>query len=152
MNNKKSSKTWVGPSNSDQYLSNRSNVPQVSSLMAQGVSQYRREALGSEVENGLFRDGSGPTPKENSITTNANVTSSIGINKFAQIVSSSNYRGGNGDSVKQTPEVYSPLWLNSNINLPRDRATINAWCRSFYALNPFVQMQLICTVHILLAN
>lgn len=138
MNNKKSSKTWVGPSNSDQYLSNRSNVPQVSSLMAQGVSQYRREALGSEVENGLFRDGSGPTPKENSITTNANVTSSIGINKFAQIVSSSNYRGGNGDSVKQTPEVYSPLWLNSNINLPRDRATINAWCRSFYALNPFV--------------
>jgi len=138
MNNKKSSKTWVGPSNSDQYLSNRSNVPQVSSLMAQGVSQYRREALGSEVENGLFRDGSGPTPKENSITTNANVTSSVGINKFAQIVSSSNYRGGNGDSVKQTPEVYSPLWLNSNINLPRDRATINAWCRSFYALNPFV--------------
>lgn len=138
MINKKSSKIWVGPSNSDQYLSGRSAVPQVSSLMAQGVSQHRREVLGSEVENGLFREGSGPTQKENSITTNANVTSSIGINKFAQIVSSNNYRGGSGDSVKQTPEVYSPLWLNSNMNLPRDRATINAWCRSFYALNPFV--------------
>jgi hypothetical protein len=36
------------------------------------------------------------------------------------------------------PEVYSPLWLNSNLNLPRDRATINAWNRSFYALNPIV--------------
>ena len=138
MINKKSSKSWIGPSNSDQYLSGRSVVPQVSSLMAQGVSQHRREVLGSEVENGLFRDGSGPTQKENSITANANVTSSVGMNKFAQIVSSNNYRGGNGDSVKQTPEVYSPLWLNSNMNLPRDRATINAWCRSFYALNPFV--------------
>src|SRR4029077_6329658 len=24
-------------------------------------------------------------------------------------------------------------------NLPRDRATINAWCRSFFALDPIVQ-------------
>jgi hypothetical protein len=106
--------------------------------MAYGVSQHRREVLGTEVENGLFRDGSSSPTKENIMTSNSNVTSSIGLNKFAQVVSSSNYRGGSGDSVKQTPEVYSPLWLNSNINLPRDRATINAWCRSFYALNPFV--------------
>ncbi len=133
----KKTKSWVGPSNSEQFLANRSNVPQVSALMAQGVSQYRRDVLAGEVEQGVFRDGSGPTVKENGLTSNANVTASVGLNKFAQVVSS-NYRGGSGDTVKQTPEVYSPLWLNSNINLPRDRATINAWSRSFYALNPFV--------------
>jgi mRNA-degrading endonuclease HigB of HigAB toxin-antitoxin module len=62
------------------------------------------------------------------------------MKKYGQATSSVGgmFRGIHGDSVKQTPEVYSPLWLNSNLNLPRDRATINAWCRSFFALNPFV--------------
>lgn len=136
MSVKKPSKLWVGPSKSDQYLNNRSTVPQVSAIMAQGVSQARREGLASEVENGLFRDGSSTPANDNLSTKSSNVVSSIGINKNAQALSSS--RGGGGDTVKQGPEVYSPLWLNSNLNMPRDRATINAWCRSFYALNPFV--------------
>lgn len=134
-------KLWVGPSKSDEYLSGRSNIPQVSSLMSKSVSDIRRQAISGEVEQGLFRDGSGPTNREALSTHNGLVTSSVGVSKFAQVVSSGgggNYRGGNGDVVKQAPEVYSPLWLNSNLNLPRDRATINAWCRSFYALNPFV--------------
>jgi hypothetical protein len=33
--------------------------------------------------------------------------------------------------------TYTPLWL-SNFDLPKDRTTINAWCRSFYALDPDV--------------
>jgi hypothetical protein len=138
--NKTAKKIWTGPSNSDQYFENRSTLPQVSALMAQSVSPSRREALASEVEQGLFRDGSGPSYKEDGATYNSRVVASVGMNKSAQVVSSSggSFRGGTGDTVKQTPEVYSPLWLNSNLNLPRDRATINAWCRSFYALNPFV--------------
>jgi hypothetical protein len=134
----KSSKRWVGPSNSEQFMQKRSTVPQVSALMAQGVSSVRRDGLADEVEQGFFRDGSGPSNKENDLTHNSFVTASVGMKKYAQIVSGGGYRGGNGDTVKQAPEVYSPLWLNSNLNLPRDRATINAWCRSFYALNPFV--------------
>lgn len=47
------------------------------------------------------------------------------------------WRGSN-DAVRQVPEVYSPLWLNSNLNLPKDRNTVNAWSRSFFALNPIV--------------
>jgi len=133
----KSTKRWVGPSNSEQFMQKRSTVPQVSALMAQGVSSVRRDGLADEVEQGLFRDGSGPSNKENDLTHNSFVTASVGMKKYAQIVSGG-YRGGNGDTIKQAPEVYSPLWLNSNLNLPRDRATINAWCRSFYALNPFV--------------
>src|SRR5690606_4307839 len=47
------------------------------------------------------------------------------------------WRGSN-DAVRQVPEVYSPLWLNSNLNLPKDRNTVKAWSRSFFALNPIV--------------
>lgn len=136
----KKTKLWEGPSNSDAYMGNRDNIPQVSSLMTKGVSTSRRDSLSAEVDKGLFKDGSGPTLSEGAATGASNVLSSVGLKKYAQVVSSNAgaFRGGNGDTVKQTPEVYSPLWLNSNLNLPRDRATINAWCRSFYALNPFV--------------
>ena len=132
------------PSFSARFLQGRSTTPQVSAIMAHGVSGERRIILSDEVEQGYFRDGSGPSYNKmamsNSPTTASNVVSSVGFKKNAQVVSSVGgmFRGIHGDSVKQTPEVYSPLWLNSNLNLPRDRATINAWCRSFFALNPFV--------------
>jgi len=45
---------------------------------------------------------------------------------------------GMGDTVRQGPELYSPLWLTSNTQLPRDRGTMNAWSRAFFALNPIV--------------
>jgi hypothetical protein len=133
----------IGPSYSDDYLNNRNGVPQVSALMAQGVSHIRKEALASEVGRGLYKDGTGPSFTETGLTQNSNVTSLVGFNRTAQVTSGggnlgAGYSAGGGDSVKQIPEVYSPLWLSSNLNLPRDRATINAWCRAFYALNPFV--------------
>jgi hypothetical protein len=129
-------------SKSERFLENRSTVPAVSALMASSVSEFRREKLAGEVESGFYRDGSGPSIKNGEHTSNGIVSASVGINKIAQVtssVTSSNYRGTNSNTVKQTPEVYSPLWLDSNLSLPRDRATINAWCRSFFALNPFVQ-------------
>jgi hypothetical protein len=135
---------WEGPSSSDYYLDNRSHTPPVSSIMVQGISAERRAMLAAEVEKGSFRDGSSPSGNNGNSqftsTSAANVVASVGFKKNAQVVSNTGgmFRGIHGDSVKQTPEVYSPLWLNSNLNLPRDRATINAWCRSFYALNPFV--------------
>lgn len=140
------------PSFSAKFLANRSTTPQVSAIMSQGVSKERRVILSDEVDQGYFKDGSGPTLSQtmamNGGSSAGNVVSSSrapahimdGFSKSAQVVSSVGgmFRGIHGDSVKQTPEVYSPLWLNSNLNLPRDRATINAWCRSFFALNPFV--------------
>ncbi len=132
------------PSFSAKFLSGRSTTPQVSAIMAHGISGERRIILSDEVEQGYFRDGSGPTYNKAAMdlaeTANSRVVSSMGFKKNAQVVSSGGglFRGIHGDTVKQTPEVYSPLWLNSNLNLPRDRATINAWCRSFFALNPFV--------------
>jgi len=112
-------------------------VPSITPLMYKSVSQYRRETLGEEVEAGLFKDGSGNLKNKNELTQASYST----IVKNAQLASSSSGTSwqGSGGTVRQTPEVYSPLWLNSNLNLPRDQATINAWCRSFYALNPIVQ-------------
>lgn len=136
----KVTKMWEGPSNSEKYMAGKSALPQVSAVMSKSVSEIRRQNISNEVDAGLFRDGSGPIAKDDGFTQFGRVVSSVGNHhKTAQVVSGGgNYRGGSGDTVKQTPEVYSPLWLNSNLNLPRDRATINAWCRSFYALNPFV--------------
>lgn len=121
-------------------IANKSSTPQVSALMANSVSQFRKDALSVEVEQGLFKDGSTPTgvQKKYEFTDASNVASSIGLKKQGQILSSGGGFRGNGDTQKQIQEVYSPLWLSSNLNLPRDRATINAWCRAFFALNPFV--------------
>lgn len=121
---------------SEKYLMSRDTKPVVSGLMANSVSSYRRANLEKEVQQGLFKDGS----SGNSSKTEAgNVVGSVGIKKTAQISSAGGgYKGGSGEAVKQVPAVYSPLWLDSNLSLPRDRATINNWCRSFYALNPIV--------------
>jgi len=32
-------------------------------------------------------------------------------------------------------DLYSPLWLNTDLNLPRDPDTIKAWCKHFFAPN-----------------
>jgi len=45
-----------------------------------------------------------------------------------------------GASVERlAPEVYSPLFTMANLNLPRDRITVNAWLRNFYDLHPIVR-------------
>src|SRR5665213_3318917 len=139
----KNRKPPVGDSYSSDFLNSRSGVPQISALAASNVSHITKEAMASDVARGLYRDGTGPAFTESGLTSNANVTSLSGssFQKMAQLTNGGGGGGwgGSGDNtVNQIPEVYSPLWLSSNLNLPRDRATINAWCRAFYALNPFV--------------
>jgi hypothetical protein len=45
---------------------------------------------------------------------------------------------GSGGTVRQAPEVYSPLFQMANLQLPRERITMNAWNRSFYNTHPLV--------------
>src|SRR5690606_32213378 len=127
-------------------------TPEVTNRMARAVSDERREIMELQLEAGEFREqGSGYSSNSQSdkgkirmIQTQAGVVShnGNGLYKMASGVGNvssggSGWRGSN-DSSRQLPEVYSPLWLNSNLNLPRDRPTINAWSRSFFALNPIV--------------
>lgn len=132
---------------SEDYLSMRDTKLSVSSKMARSVSQYRRDLLEDEVISGAFqkngnidsksitRDPYAPSPagfvtssNKPSLSKVANATNNVGAG----------YRGSGG-TLRQSPDFYSPLWLNSNLNLPRDRATINAWSRAFFALNGLVQ-------------
>jgi hypothetical protein len=135
-------------SKSGKFLSNREQAPIVTPHMVKSVSQYRRSSLEDEVERGGFREPGNPNYNNDKYasTIAGNVISGKGFRKIADMSDgsggpasgNSNWRGGGG-TLQQTPEIYSPLWLNSNLNLPRDRATINAWSRSFFALNPIVQ-------------
>lgn len=113
----------------NQKFLDRNLPPHLSSNVANSVSQYRRAELAAEASN---------DPKEEQ--SQYHVVHSVGIKKSAQVAPAGTGQQwrGSGDTLRQGPEVYSPLWLNSNLNLPRDRATINAWCRAFYALNPMV--------------
>lgn len=126
----------------EEYLKKRAeNAPLVSSTMYKSVSDQRRASLQDEVDRGLYRDGNAARGT-NENTPAGNVATSQYVYKNAQVLTNNqmaqSYRGSGG-TVQQMPEVYSPLWLNSNISLPRDRATVNAWLRSFFALQPWVQ-------------
>jgi hypothetical protein len=126
-------------------------IPEISNRMARGVSDERRDLMEMQLEAGEFREqGSGFSSRGNrdeirQVQTPMGVVAHNGKGLYkmgsgvGNVASSASggWRGSN-DSVRQVPEVYSPLWLNSNLNLPRDRPTINAWSRSFFALNPIV--------------
>jgi len=139
-------------SRAEELLESRNTTPpSISPKMAKGVSDHRREELHDQVLNGQYSDGGGRAKPMSSISDEPTLASAVrgsseGLLKLAQgsgggVVGKGGqgFRGSAGDTVRQGPEVYSPLWLNSNLNLPRDRATLNAWARSFFALNPIVQ-------------
>jgi len=118
-------------------------IPAVTPQMYKAVSQYRRDQLEGEVQKGSFRDGTAGVSRGNDLSPASYAVSGVSsFQKYAQQAGESaanSFKGSSNNSTYQNPEVYSPLWLTSNLNLPRDRATMNAWCRSFYALNPIVQ-------------
>jgi len=130
-----------------------SSVPEISNRMARSVSDERREIMEMQLEAGEFREqgSSGFSARRNHGEISHRETTlglvlhngkamyktASGVGSVISSGAGGGWRGSN-DSVRQIPEVYSPLWLNSNLNLPRDRPTINAWCRSFFALNPIV--------------
>jgi len=122
---------------------NNKLAPPVTPQMYKAVSQYRREQLEGEVQQGTFRDGTASNSRGTALGPASYAVSGVSeFQKYAQSAGDSaanSFKGSVNNSTYQNPEVYSPLWLTSNLNLPRDRATMNAWCRSFYALNPIVQ-------------
>jgi len=41
--------------------------------------------------------------------------------------------------IRTQPKIYSPIYNMSNLNFPRDLRTVNAWCRNYYATNPYIR-------------
>ena len=114
-------------SKSGDYLKAKYGSETITPNVIKSVSQYRR----GEIEESL------QTTYPHSAQSSS-YTTATSLKKNAQVSSNGGGYKGTGDSANQVPNVYSPLWLDSNLALPRDRATINAWLRAFYALNPFV--------------
>lgn len=116
-----------------------------------GGSMLNREAIpepapsgsGSSLNRGAWLAGhktgnSGPRTLE----IQGVIAHSPSFRKQALAVSTGG--GGLGTSAgapveRLAPEVYSPLFTMANLNLPRDRITVNAWCRNFFDLHPLVR-------------
>lgn len=104
-----------------------------------GLSSVRRAEVLNSIERGEFGVSQEKSETKQTLLSNAAIVK--GLNKKASSGTSSSvssFWAGAGGVVRQGPELYSPLWLTSNTQLPRDRGTMNAWCRIFFALNPIV--------------
>lgn len=106
--------------------------PKMSKTGMQGLSDIRRGQIMSVANKELDAQeatNDKPQPllvKKSSFTKNANPGP-------VTLPSTSGNTGLLG------PEVYSPLFQLANLNLPRDRVTMNAWCRVFYDTHPIVR-------------
>lgn len=78
------------------------------------------------------RTAKSPDPDSTIIKTNNVVTNS-------QNSSQTKLGAASSSVVRTQPKVYSPLYLDSSLNLPRDLRTQNAWNRNYYATNPIVR-------------
>lgn len=118
----------------------KNKIPVLSVKAIKGVSDYRRATLGQEISSGKFGEQNAIHHgfRRTGDDFNVNPAGLVAVASSNSTSASSSWRGS-GDSVDQGPEIYSPLWLTGNLSLPRDRATVNAWSRSFFALNPIVQ-------------
>jgi hypothetical protein len=68
------------------------------------------------------------------------VANSPSFKKQASCSTTGGTSGASASGVDRlAPEVYSPLFTMANLNLPRDRVTINAWIRNFFDLHPIVR-------------
>lgn len=139
------------PSNSERYLLSRKGAPVVQNEVAYKVTNERKSVIQGQIIKGEVREGySHNIPKEQASVYSPAVA--IVQNKSLQKTAAdgfapSSFNGGNGNgsswngngnTLRQGPDIYSPFWLNSNTSLPRDRGTMNAWNRAFFALHPIV--------------
>ncbi len=137
------------PTNSDNAVVSRRQAAAAPSVTgSKAMSDERKAEMGHQIERGEFKEGFA-SEVTSSASPHSMVTiakSSNRIEKFGGIgmgtgsgeAGMGNAWSGSGGTVRQGPEIYSPLWLTSNTHLPRDRGTMNAWARAFFALNPIV--------------
>lgn len=133
-----------GQSRSEQHMNSRTASTDHLYLNTD-ISEHRQEDLVRATES-LYKDGSAPTPVivhsnsykrsqelKQEFIKKAGISTSVG-----GTLGGSTSFGGQGGTVRQAPEVYSPLFQIANLQLPRDRITMNAWNRNFYDTHPLV--------------
>lgn len=103
----------------------------ITKFAASQVSEMRR----AEITNAVNRQQDAKDISKAS----AVVANSPGFKKKGSIASPMGPLGTTTNSDRMAPEVFSPLFLLANLNLPRDRVTMNAWNRIYYDTNPIVR-------------
>lgn len=132
-----------GKTHSETFLQNR-QTPQASGQALNTLSDYRQDEI---LNRGMApdQDNQYASPLvlySNSYKKGQEIIKKYNINKTAttSIGGTSSFSvSGGGDTVRQAPEIYSPLFQIANLQLPRDRITMNAWNRNFYDTHPLVR-------------
>lgn len=93
------------------------------------VSDYRQEYIRNMLDK-KSSESVAPRPlyKQGSFRKTATVMNGVG-NNVSQ----------HGSTVRIAPQLYHPLYLTQNLQLPRDIITANSWNRAYYETNPIVR-------------
>lgn len=137
-----------GQSNSEAFMAKRVQEGGMSDSAKQAVSEERYTDIlvrGTHQQQGEQPTLSPMLVYSNSYKNSQEMKKKYGLDKTAATVgmgagtgsNSFNVAGGQ-DTIRQAPEVYSPLFQIANLQLPRDRITMNAWNRNFYDTHPLV--------------
>lgn len=129
-----------GQSNSSAYLEKRGIAPSASAHAESVVSDVRNDTLVRATE---MKESGIPGPLivySNSYKRTQEIKNAYGLPKTAatSTVGGVSFGSSGTDVSRQAPEVYSPLFQIANLQLPRDRITMNAWNRNFYDTHPLV--------------
>jgi hypothetical protein len=120
----------AGLSNSELQASTASTKDPISPFAFNEMSIERKSSLQESMVGN-------PIEKTAGIVAGLSSKKESSLTKVAQLASTAGF-AGSSDLAIQAPDIYNPLWLDSNISLPRNRATVNAWCRAHHQLNPIV--------------
>ncbi len=126
-----------GVSNSEHHLANRQAD---TGAIPEKVSEFRQaeiiRATGSS--NNQIKESPAPLLLySNSFKKSQEIKENF-LRKSAASVTSGGYSSAGGGTTIQAPEIYSPLFQIANLQLPRERITMNAWNRNFYDTHPLV--------------
>ena len=110
----------------------------ISKKTAESLSEYRRAEI-SNSENKRIDALENSTVSAAVAHSHGFKKASLNILKNASIASPMVGPTTTSTTDRMAPEIYSPLFQLANLNLPRDRVTMNAWNRVFYDTHPIVR-------------
>ena len=114
-----------------------SAIPEPSRETVKSVSTERRALLEMEYE-ALSKKSSSPILGGTKPMEKRAQMTGGGMGGGGGVHGAGGFTGSN-NTMQMNPEIYSPLLLNQNLSLPRDRAVVNAWIRAHFTFNPYVQ-------------
>ena len=121
-------------------MSRRTSRPptDISKKTAESLSDFRRAEI-SNAENKRLDAETNSSLHAAVAHSSAFKKNSLNMIKNASIASPMVGPTTTSTTDRMSPEIYSPLFQLANLNLPRDRVTMNAWNRVFYDTHPIVR-------------